>query len=116
MSGLYDRLRGTAGKLLSKYKQGTVEIGTETKTQGATEYDPPTVTTEWQEIDAVVSGVSVQYVDNVNIVSSDREVMFQGTIGAGQKVRIDGQIVTVLRLIKIPAAGEPVATIAVVRG
>jgi len=75
---LYDRLRVTAGNLLSKYGQGVVEIGSTVSAPGANPWDAPTVTTQWEAIDAVVRGVSAQYVDGVTIVSTDKQVLFQG--------------------------------------
>jgi hypothetical protein len=100
---------------MAKYKQGTVEVGTTTSTLGAEEWDAPTVSTAWEEIDATVSGVSAQYVDQVNVLSSDRMILTQAEIDPGQLLRIDGDRVTVLRRIPIPAAGEPVAVKYLVR-
>lgn len=101
---------------MSAYGQGVVEVGTTTTVEGAEEWSPPTVTTTWEEIDAVVSGVSKEYVDQVNVISSDRQVLTQAEISPGQLIRIDGDIVTVLRVVDIPAAGEPVAVRYIVRG
>lgn len=112
----YTNLNTTAGRLLSKFKQGTVETGVTTSTPGANEWDAPTASTAWIEVDAVVRGVSQQYVDNVNIVATDKQVLFQGEIDAGSLVRIDGQVVSVLRVDYIPGAGEAVATRVFVRG
>jgi hypothetical protein len=113
---LYKNLTATAARLLDKYSQGTVEIGTPATVAGANPWDAPTVTTAWTEVNAVVRGVSQQYVDNVNIVATDKQVMFQGEIDAGDKVRIDGQVVAVLRVDYIPGAGQAVATRVFVRG
>lgn len=115
---LYDRLRTTASGLLSKYKTGTVEIGRPVKTDGANSWDAPTVSVEWVEINAVVTGVSQEYVDGTNIVMSDRMVITQTPDfdeQAGDQLRIDGDIVAVLRIIPILAAGEPVVVKIVVR-
>ena len=113
---IYNRLRDTTTRLMSTYGQGTVEIGTTETVDGAEEWLPPTVTTTWEEIDAVVSGVSKEYVDQVNVISSDRQVLTQATISPGQLIRIDGAVVTVLRVVSIPAAGDPVATRYIIRG
>jgi hypothetical protein len=64
----------------------------------------------------VVKGVSQKYVDGVSILASDREVLFQGDVDAGDKVRIDGKVVAVLRVDKIPGAGQAVVTRVFVRG
>jgi hypothetical protein len=113
---IYDRLSGTASRLLDRYGQGTVEIGTPVTVPGANPWDAPTTTTQWDEVNALVRGVSAQYVDNVNIVATDKQVLFQGEVDAGDKVRIDGQVCAVLRVDYIPGAGEAVATRVFVRG
>lgn len=114
---IYDRMRDTAARLLEKYKQGTVEIGVATVTEGTNEWDAPSVETQWEEIDAVVSGVSQKYVDGTNVLASYRQVLCQGTINLDNNdmIRIDGDVVSVVRIMDIPAAGEPVATRFIVR-
>lgn len=116
MPSLYDRLTTTSAGLLAKFKQGTVEIGTTTTTAGADEWDPPTQSTTWVEVDAIVSGVSSKYVDGVKILASDLQVLAQATVSAGQLVRIDGEVVTVLAIKPVPAAGDPVVTRLIVKG
>jgi hypothetical protein len=113
---IYDRLRTTTTRLMSTYGQGVVEVGTTTTVDGAEEWLPPTGTTTWEEIDAVVSGVSKEYVDQVNIVASDRQILTQAEISPGQLIRIDGAVVMVLSVVPIPAAGTPVAVRYIVRG
>jgi hypothetical protein len=114
---LYDRMRITTTRLLDKYAQGVVEIGTSSSAAGANEWDAPTVTTTWTEIDAVVSGVSSQYVDGTNVLASDRQVLCQGVVSLADNVmiRIDGRVVSIVRIMPIPSAGEPVATRFIVR-
>jgi hypothetical protein len=113
---IYDRLRQTTARLLPRFKQGTVEIGTPVTVPGANPWDAPFTVIQWQEVNAVVRGVSAQYVDNVNIVATDKQVLFQGEIDAGDKVRIDGQVCAVLRVDYIPGAGQAIATRVFVRG
>lgn len=118
---LYNRLRtGTVPKLLAKYKTGTVEIGRPVTTPGANPWDPPTTSTTWTEIDAVVTGVSQKYVDGSNVVMSDRMVTTQIPAAfdetAGDQLRIDDNVVAVLMVMPILAAGDAVATRMVVRG
>jgi hypothetical protein len=113
---LYTKLTGTTANLLGKFRQGTVEIGSTVSVPGANPWDAPTVSTSWQEVDAIARGVSAKYVDGVKIVSSDRQVTMQGNVGVGGLMRIDGVAVAVLRVDYIPAAGDPVATRVFVRG
>lgn len=118
---LYDRLRnGTAPRLLSKYKTGTVEIGRPVTTPGAEPWDPPTTSVFWSKVYAVVTGVSQKYVDGETVVMSDRMVIFQSPASfdteAGDQMRIDGDVVSVLMIMPVLAAGEPVVSKVVVRG
>lgn len=114
---LYDGMRGTAARLLKKYKQGTVEIGVATATEGANEWDAPSIDTQWEEIDAVVSGVSQKYVDGTNVLASDMQVLCQGVVSLADNdmIRIDGDVVSVVRIIKYKGAGDPVASVFIVR-
>lgn len=109
----------TAKRLLAKFKKGVVEIGRTVTTPGAGTYDPPTTSTEYTEVDAVVTGVSQKYVDGTNIVMSDRQVIFQAPASfdpqAGDKLRIDGDVVAVLSLMPVMAAGDPVIERVIVR-
>lgn len=120
MADLYNRLRtGTVPRLLAKYKTGTVEIGRPVTTPGAQPWDPPTITTEWTDINAVVTGVSQKYVDGSNIVMSDRMVNCQTPVAfnevAGDLMRIDGKVVAILSMPNALAAGVPVLNKFIVR-
>jgi hypothetical protein len=118
MSQFYDRLQGTASRLLTKYKQGTVEIGRPSNTPGANPWDAPTLTTVWTELNAIARGVSQSLVDGVQVVASDLQViasLTDYTPIASDLMRIDGKRVTIVRIDQIPAAGDPVATRLIVR-
>jgi hypothetical protein len=112
---LYTNLTATAARLLGKYKTGTVEIGTTSTTAGANPWDAPTVTDTWEEVDAVVTGVPAYMVDGGAIVASDRMVIMQGDVDVGDKMRIDGAVVLIVRKMPKLAAGDPVITKVVVR-
>ena len=112
---LYTNLTATAARLLDKYKTGTVEIGTTSATAGANPWDAPTVTDTWEEVDAVVTGVPAYMVDGGAIVASDRMVIMQGEVDVGDKMRIDGAVVLIVRVMPKLAAGDPVITKVVVR-
>ncbi len=121
MPSPYNRLRtGTVPRLLSKYKTGTVEIGRPVTVAGANPWDPPTTTTTWTEIDAVVTGVSQKYVDGQNIVMFDRMVNCQAPVNfdeaAGDLLRIDGKVVAILSMPNVLAAGDVVLNKFIVRG
>jgi hypothetical protein len=116
----YTNLNRTAGRLLAKFAQGVVEIGRPVSVPGSNAWDPPVISTNWTRIDASVKGVSQKYVDGVNIVSSDLEVLTQAPAAfnetAGDQMRIDGRVVAILSIQNIPAAGPPVVTRFIVRG
>lgn len=114
----YSDLRNVASGLLQEFNQGTVEIGRPVTVEGGNEWDAPTTTVQWTRINAVARGVSQKYIDGVNILATDLQITadmagFQPK--PGDRIRIDGQEVSVLRFDRIPAAGEVVATRVFVR-
>ena len=115
----YTNLKATSDRLLAKFAQGAVTIGTSVTTPGANVWDAPTTEYVYEPINAAVRGVSQKYVDGVNIVSTDLQVI--ASIGdytpdAGDLMQIDGHNVVILRQDKIPAAGVTVAWRFLVRG
>lgn len=114
----YGDLKATADGLLARFKQGTVEIGRTVSTPGAQPWDAPTLTTDYSEINAVVRGVSSGMVGGVEVLATDLQLT--ASIGdyeprPGDKIRIDGANVTMIRMDKIPAAGITVAWRFIVR-
>jgi len=107
----YARLKTTADKLLSNASQGTVEIGVTVSTPGATDIDPPTVTTTWEAYDAAVRGVSAKYVDGQTILATDLMAIIEADAGAtvGGLIRLDGVARNIVRVDNIPGAGTVVA-------
>ena len=115
----YSDLRNVASGLLAEFSQGTVEIGRPATVEGVNEWDPPTTSIQWTRINAVARGVSQKYIDGVNILATDLQItadMGAYSPQAGDRIRVDGQEVSVLRFERIPAAGEVVATRVFVRG
>ena len=120
MPSLYNSLRSnTVPRLLAKFNTGVVEIGRPVTTVGVGTYDPPTTTTTWTRVDAVVTGVSQRYIDGVNVVGNERMVIFQSPTAfdpaAGDKLRIDGKVAAIVRLFPVLAAGDPVMEKVMVR-
>jgi hypothetical protein len=116
---LYTDLRNVASGLLREFSQGVVEIGKPVTVPGANEWTPPTTTIQWTRVNAVARGVSQKYVDGVSIVATDLQLtvdMGAYDPAAGDRIRIDGKQVSVLRFDRIPAAGEVVAWRVFVRG
>lgn len=118
---LYDKLRaGTVPKLLGKFKTGLVEVGRPVEIDGFEEWDAPTVTIDWIEVNALVTGVADKYVDGQTILMDDRQVLFQSPVAldvnSGDQVRVDGKVVAVVGVKNILAAGDPVIERLVIRG
>jgi len=118
MSQFYDRMRATATKLLTTYKQGTVEIGRPVVTPGANPWDAPTTATDWTALNAVARGVSQALVDGTQVLASDLMILVAVSDYAYQVsdlIRLDGKQVAIVRVDQIPAAGDPVVIRFIVR-
>lgn len=117
----YGRMQNTASRLLERFKQGTVTLTKPgTATPGPNAWDPPVVTDPVvHTLDATVKGVSAEFVDGTTILATDMEVtaaVFGAEPAPPDEVAIDGQVVTVIKTMRIPAAGTPVAWKLIVRG
>jgi hypothetical protein len=116
----YEEMAGIATELLGEFKQGTVAfIIPGTTTPGENPWDPPIVTPPQAfDLDATAKGVSEQYVGTDGIVGTDTEVTiapFGEELTTSTPLTIDGQAVTVVKVMRIPRAGEVVAWKVVVR-
>lgn len=117
----YDRARATAARLLANAKQGQVVLTR--AVAGEPDPDQPWVPVEpseqTEDLNAVVKGVSSQFVDGTTVLASDLEVLCAPPVMGAKPtdgLTIDGDAVTVLRVTPIPAAGEPAALRLIVRG
>lgn len=92
----YSRLTSRHADLLKRHTNATVELGVVTYT-GGDEFNPPTQTTEWTPVDAVVSGVGSEWVDGSQVLASDLTVQL-GDVSApavGDVIRVDGKSMSV---------------------
>lgn len=115
----YERLTRLHNRLAAKHGQGAVEISVTTTTPGLNPWDPPTTTTVDTPVDAVVQGVGAEYVDGSSIVASDLVVQIAAVDDppeVGQSIKVDGKSMSVLAVMPIPGAGDPVAIRLIVRG
>jgi hypothetical protein len=115
----YERLKKTHDRLAARFNQGLVTITTTTTTEGPNPWDPPVIVTTETPVNAVVRGVSEEYVDGSSIVASDLQVQIAAMDGApevGDTIKIDGRSVAVLAIKPIPGAGPAVAIRLIVRG
>jgi hypothetical protein len=129
----YARMQGTASRLLNRFAQGTVTLTKPGETvPGANPWDPPVEgepTEVTYTLDATVKGVSDTYIDGTIILATDLEVtastMARDASGAQVAIdpdfgtdtlSIDGQAVSLVRNISVPAAGTRVVLKYIVRG
>lgn len=117
----YDRMQGTATRLLGRFSQGvcTLTHSVPGTPDPETPWEPgePTVTT--YTLQATVRGVSKDLVDGTTILASDLEITaaaFGAEPDPADTVTIDGKAVTLVRVIRVPAAGTVVAWKLIVRG
>lgn len=117
----YGRMQNTASRLLRRFKQGTVTFTMPgTTTPGANPWDPPIVNDPvTHPLDATVKGVSAEFVDGTTILATDLELtvaVFGAALAPPDQFAIDGQVVTVIKAMQIPAAGIPLVWRFIVRG
>lgn len=106
----YQRMAATSSRLLMRFAQGNIVLTRPgTTTPGPNPWDPPVVSPpqSWT-LNATAKGVSEQFVGSDGIVGTDTEVTiapFGDEIGASDVLSIDGQAVTVVKVMRIPRAG-----------
>lgn len=112
MDTYYQNLKDRAGALLQHKRTGVAEVVRTVTTPGATEFDPPTISTTYTDVPAVVVGVGFEYAEaNSQIKSTDLSVttiLLPELPALGDKVRVNGQELSIREVSPIPA-GEPVA-------
>lgn len=109
---LYVRLGNTATRLISKYDQGGVSAVVETVTQPPNPIDPPVVTKTTVPVKIVARGVSASLVAaDPNLVSTDVMLIVDGQQAykpkIGDKLTLNGESKVVVRVDRVPAAGDP---------
>ena len=103
---LRQRLQNVASRLTSQYGD-TVQLVTLSTTQGATEFDPPTVTENLTAVPAVVTGAG-RWADQETIRQTDLMVTVSGEhaeVNTGDQIKIDGDNHEVILKRKILASG-----------
>lgn len=115
MADLYERMQGTASRLLDKFNQGVVQ------------YVPPgTPVNDWETatagapvtLEAVARGPSQQYLSDL-ITTSDIQItasVFGQTPSQSGKITIDGVEKQIIKVQQKPAAGTPVCWMIWVKG
>lgn len=130
--GFYEEMRDeVATPLLEEFAQGAVILTKPGETvPGENPWDPPV---EGEPVvytlDATVKGVSQKYIDGTTVLATDLEVLVStvGRDASGNPVAIDpdfgadtltidGQVMTLVRDLSVPAAGTKVVLKYIVRG
>lgn len=107
----YRRLQGTASKLLNQFQQGTI-IYRQPGTTSGPAFDPVITDPVDHELDATANGVSQEYVDGTQVLATDKEItaaVFAVTPDSSGELVVDGQVLQIVRLWQVPAAGVVVA-------
>lgn len=107
----YTGLQGTASRLLGQFKQGTIIYRKPGTTSGPV-FNPVITDPVDHVLDATAKGVSQEYVDGTQVLATDKEItsaVFGVTPDASGEIVVDGQVLQIVRLWQVPAAGVPVA-------
>lgn len=114
----YARMQGTASRLLERFNQGTVTITRVTQTTpNSAEPWNKSETTATYTLAATVRRVEETYIDGTLIVGTEDQVTFAvpSIVPAmADRFAVDGVTRKVKKLFSIPAAGTPVAYVAIV--
>lgn len=117
--GFYEEIQAFASETLAEFRQGTVTL-TRTPITPETGWGEPTYGTPVvYTLDAVVRAVEDKFVDGTTVYATDRQVMcgvLPVEILPGDALEIDGKAVTIVKTMRIPAAGTAVAWRFIVRG
>lgn len=109
---IYNRLRTRHDDLMSRLGQGSVSLVQITTTPGEFEWSPPVTSETVTPLAATVKGVAMELVDGSQVLSSD--IWVQMAVASpepstGDRIRIDGVDHAILRIDRLPGAGEAVA-------
>ena len=111
MSAFYDRLQGTASRLMAKFSQGQV-VYTITGAPTGPAWNPTPGAPVSYTLDATVQGVEADYVDGSLILATDKQVtcaVFAVEPSLAGTITIDGKVCQIVRVDKVPGAGTVIA-------
>lgn len=111
MGDFYNRLQGTASKLLTKFNQGSIKYLAQGTTTGPSWAPVVGLPTEYT-MKATATGVAQKFVDGTLVLASDIQIMcavFDVSPTTSGVIDIDGREHQIVRVDQIPAAGTPVA-------
>lgn len=115
----YEEAQGVASELLAEFRQGVCTLTRRTHAPGTEPWEPGASTEAIYDLDATVKAVSTRFVDGTTVLATDREVTCAALAiepAPADILSIDGKVVTVVRTMRIPAAGTVVAWRFIARG
>lgn len=117
----YAKMQATASRLLDRFNQGVITItkpGTEAP--GPNPWDPPVITDPvTHTLSATAKPVSEEFINGTTIIATDIEItaaVFGADPDPADQMQVDGKPVTIIKVMRIPAAGTVVAWRLIVRG
>lgn len=115
----YAKMQATASRLLTRFNQGAIVLTKTFTAPGSDPWTPGASTPTPYTLQATAKGVSEEFVDGTLIVSTDLEITaaaFGADPDPADVLTIDGKPVTVLKIMRIPAAGVLVCWKFIARG
>lgn len=117
----YARMQATASRLLDRFNQGVIVLAKPgSTTPPAQPWEPPIVVSPASyTLKATAKGVSKEFVNGTTILATDIEITaaaFGADPAPADALTIDGKAVTVVQIMRLPAAGVLVAWTIIVRG
>lgn len=119
--GFYDDMQAVAAGVLGEFKQGAIKltrVTTETPNP-AKPWLPVADTSETYELEATAKAVSDKFIDGTLILATDKEVTCavpKIEPVPGDVISIDGNAHSIVKVMRIPAAGVAVVFKLIVRG
>ena len=117
MSAFYERMQGTATKLLTKFNQGSVNYII-TRPATGPDYNPTPGAPISYPLNATASGVEQKYIKEGYIAASDIQItaaVFDVEPTQEGVIEIDGKEKQIIAIKKIPAAGVVVSWVIFVK-
>jgi hypothetical protein len=106
----YDDMQGLASTILSEFSQGDIVYVAPSAASGDP-WNPSLVSGARTTVKGVGRGVQQKYVDGTHVVATDQQFTIQaGTVTpvSGATIEVDGSILQIIKVIKVPAAGTAV--------
>jgi hypothetical protein len=116
---IYDDMRQVASDVIGEFKQGSIAYVELQPVAGATPDNPGTPVPVTYPVNGVTRPVEFKYVDGTNIVQSDEQFTIAALDGVTPTMEgyatIDGRQAKIVGIKRIPAAGDPITFVVIVR-